>query len=280
MTGTDEMAAARVAHILASLVEGGPATEWPAHLVEACRTSTRVSGVGLAVMGPRGSGGVLAATAGEAERMEDLQFTLGEGPCMDASRSGAPVLVADLERDAEQRWPAFTAGALGVGVKAAFTFPLRVGDRGIGVLDLYRTTRGALTGRHVTEALAFADAATAVLLHLQDRPVGAAAGVGDAGALGTQGRAGPAPAGDVTDALDRRAVVHQAAGMISVQLAVYVPAALLRLRAHAYAANRSILDVAADVVARRLRFDHSDAGTWVTPPHPPASSNSVEEESS
>jgi hypothetical protein len=84
----------------------------------------------------------------------------------------------------------------------------------------------------------------------------------------------------VADALERRAVVHQAAGMISVQLSVSVPVALLRLRSHTFAANRSILDVAADVVARRLRFDHSDAGTSVTPPHPPSSSISAEEESS
>ena len=275
------MAAGRVADILASLADGTPAGEWPGHLVEACRNSTRVNGVGLAVMGPHGPGAVLAATSGEAERMEDLQFTLGEGPCVDASRSGMPVLAPDLEGDAEQRWPAYTAGALGIGVLAAFTFPLRVGDLGIGVLDLYRTTRGELTALDVTEALAYADAAATVLLHLQDRPDGGAAPSAAAGGPGSQRRTGVplAPGGYVADAFDRRAVVHQAAGMISVQLAIDVPAALVRLRAHAFVAGRSILDVAADVVARRLRFDHSDAGTSVTPPHPPTSS-SAEEESS
>jgi GAF domain len=264
---------------LAALAAGGPTTEWPARLVEACRTSTGVSGVGLAVMSPRDVGGVLAATDGEAERMEDLQFTLGEGHCVDASRSGSPVLVSDLERDAGQRWPAFTADASGV--LAAFTFPLWVGALGVGVLDLYRTTRGELTDREVAEALAYADAAAAVLLHLQrGRGVGAA-GVDPTEGPGAPRRAdvGLGTAGDVGDALDHRAVVHQAAGMISVQLAIDVPAALVRLRAHAFAANRSILDGAADVVARRLRFDHSDAGTSVTPAHPPTSS-SAEEESS
>lgn len=273
------MAAGRVADILASLAGGGPATGWPGQLVEECRSSTRMSGVGLAVMGPGGGGGVLAATAGEAERLEELQFTLGEGPCMDASRSGLPVLVPDLQRDPDHRWPAFTAGALGIGVLAAFTFPLRVGDMGIGVLDLYRTTRGGLTGRHVAEALAYADAATAMLLHLQDTPDVATVPMGGP-CPEPPGNAGPAPTGHMSDVLERRAVVHQAAGMISVQLSVDVPAALVRLRAHAYAANRSILDVAADVVARRLRFDHSDAGASVTPPRPPASSNSAEVEPS
>ena len=272
------MAGGRTADILASLADGGPVREWPGRLVEGCRTSTRVSGVGLAVMGPLGAGGVLAATQGDAERMEDLQFTLGEGPCVDASRSGAPVLVPDLARDVGQRWPAFTAGALAAGVLAAFTFPLRVGDLGIGVLDLYRTTRGELGGREAAEALAYADAATAVLLHLQHDPTAVAA-ADPTGGPGARRDAERGP-GDVDDALDRRAVVHQAAGMMSVQLGVDVPTALVRLRSHSYGENRPILDVAADVVARRLRFDQSDDGITVTPPHPPTSSNSAGEESS
>jgi hypothetical protein len=63
------------------------------------------------------------------------------------------------------------------------------------------------------------------------------------------------------DLTERRAVVHQAAGMISVQLGVDMTVALLRLRAHAWAHERPIVDVATDVVARRLLFDHSEDGT-------------------
>jgi hypothetical protein len=124
--------------------------------------------VGLAVIGPNGVAGVLPATGAHAERMEDLPFALGEGPCVDASRFGRPVLVPDLTRYASDRWPAFTPGATGAGVHAAFTFPLLVGASGIGVLDLYRTTRGGPTAAQVAEALAFADATVAVLLRLQD----------------------------------------------------------------------------------------------------------------
>jgi hypothetical protein len=43
--------------------------------------------------------------------------------------------------------------------------------------------------------------------------------------------------------------------MITVQLGVSVAVALIRLRAHAYAHDRRLRDVAGDVVARRLRFD-------------------------
>ncbi|MFD0630267.1 ANTAR domain-containing protein [Catenulispora yoronensis] len=55
-----------------------------------------------------------------------------------------------------------------------------------------------------------------------------------------------------------RAEVHQATGMISVQLGVSLAEALVRLRAHAWAADRLLADVAADVVARRLRFDEPE----------------------
>jgi hypothetical protein len=73
------MAGARSADILAGLVTAGPAASWPDRLVEDCRQATRVSGVGLALMGSAGAGGIVAATGGHAQQMEDLQFALGEG---------------------------------------------------------------------------------------------------------------------------------------------------------------------------------------------------------
>ena len=54
--------------------------------------------------------------------------------------------------------------------------------------------------------------------------------------------------------------VHQATGMIIVQLGVTAAVALIRLRAYAYAQDRRLRDVAADVVARRLRFDPDTHG--------------------
>jgi hypothetical protein len=277
------MAGARSADILAGLVTAGPAASWPDRLVEDCRQATRVSGVGLALMGSAGAGGIVAATGGHARQMEDLQFALGEGPCMDAARTGRPVFCSDLSGDGAARWPAFSTGAGQAGVAAAFTFPLQVGIVAIGVLDLYRDRSGPLTTPQVTEAVAFADAAVSVLLHLQDLGRGSAdappEGDGgdrheDDGSLWGWGPATP----DWAEVVDRRAVVHQAAGMISVQLGVDVAEALLRLRAHAFATGRSMADLAAEVVERRVRFDHSEAGT--TPgPGSPDPDRSPEEES-
>ena len=263
------MAGGRVTDILASLTTTGAPHTWAHRLVTECRASTRVNGVGLAVMDAGGIGGVLAATEGAGQRMEDLQFTLGEGPCTEASRSGRPVLVPDLRRGAATRWPAFAAEAAGAGVHAAFTFPLQVGAVTVGALDLYCTRTGGLTGRQVGEALAYADAGATMLLHVQD------------GALPVDGGGVPSPdtppaapgtgdgvAREMAAVLDRHAAVHQAAGMISVQLGVDPAAALMRLRAHAFAVDRPILAVAAEVLARELRFDNSPAGTTVTPPPP------------
>jgi len=58
--------------------------------------------------------------------------------------------------------------------------------------------------------------------------------------------------------VESRLVVHQAAGMISAQVNVPVAVALTRLQAYATARSRLVADVAADVVARRLRFDAPD----------------------
>jgi len=233
----------RVTEILTQLAAGrGERASWPDRLCRQCLLTVPVTGVGLALMTTQGHTGiVVAATDGAARRLEELQFSLGEGPCVDASRSGRPVLQSELFGAAGHRWPGFVAAALTAGVRAIFAFPLQVGAIRIGVLDLYRDAPGSLDEPQLADALAFADAATWVLLHLQS-------GSGDQlhSALG-----GPE---------DDRASVHQATGMISVQLDVSLAEALLRLRAHAYAEGRPVSDVAADVVGRRMRFDDSDTG--------------------
>lgn len=203
-----------------------------------------VSGVALALMTDDGpSGVVLAATDDRAKRLEELQFTLGEGPCVEASGSGRPVLEPDLENAGPARWPGFGESVLDDGVRAIFAFPLQVAAIRVGVMDLYRDAGGLLGPPELDEALAYADAATVVVLHLQD----------NAGPDGARSA--------LTRKIDRRTQVNQATGMISVQLGVSLAEALLRLRAHAYATDRNVSDVAGDVVARRIRFDDSESGT-------------------
>lgn len=195
-----------------------------------------VSGAGLALMTATGHGGTVAATDGSATVMENLQLTLGEGPCIDAFRDGRPVLHSDLAATAMSRWPGFTPAALEAGIVAMFAFPLQVGAIRLGVLDFYRDTTGSLEASELGLALDFADAATTVVLDLQaDLPPGQLhPHLGEAAASHRE--------------------IHQATGMITVQATVGMTEALLLLRARAYSQARPLRDLAKDVVARRVTF--------------------------
>ena len=209
----------------------------PERLCQECQRALPVDGVGLALMTDRGHQGVIAATDGPATLMEDLQFTLGEGPCLDASRERRPVLQPDLVQTANNRWPEFGPAVLDAGIAAIFAFPLQVGAIQLGILDLYRSKPGTLDAGQLADALAYADAAVAILLHLQGTTA-------DGQGLHAQ----------IGHPLESRAEIHQATGVISVQAVVGVTEALVLLRAHAYAVDRPILSVAREILAGTLRF--------------------------
>ena len=231
------MASARVAAILSGVAGGStPLADLPQRLVVACALELPITGAAIVLMTDSGPAGTVAATDGPAAIMEELQFTLGEGPCVDSSRTGRPVLQADLARSGPRRWPGFSAGALEAGLRAIFAFPLRVGGIRLGVLDLYRDQPGVLSEGELTEALSFADAATAILLHLQ-----------------AEGAPGTAELGSIP-VIEDRAEVHQATGMIAVEAGVPLAQALVLLRARAFAAERPILELARDVLTRAVRF--------------------------
>jgi GAF domain-containing protein len=203
-----------------------------------------IRGVGVAVMAGAAQR-IRYASDLVSERVENLQLLLGEGPCRDAFDSGSPVLADDLQARAwRERWPVFAGAAVQAGTRAVFALPLRTGALGVGVLDLYRDSPGLLVGQDLTDALDFADAVTDLLL-AETLPNGASSDDHGGGA-GTY--------------LAQRAVVHQATGMISVQLEAGLEEALARLRAYAFAVDRTVEAVADDVVARRLRFDQLDDG--------------------
>lgn len=166
---------------------------------------------------------------------EDLQLTLGEGPGLDAARTGALVWVPDLAAVRPARWPALAMEAPDLAARAVFCFPLGIGAIRVGVLTGVRRTPGPMTAQQGDDALVLAQALTARCLGSDDQRLGAPQAL-------------------------QYAVVHQATGMVSVQLSVPLPQALLRLRAHAYSSGRSITDICKDVVDRRLRLGHSRNG--------------------
>ncbi|MCW2904016.1 MAG: hypothetical protein JWO67_6281, partial [Streptosporangiaceae bacterium] len=176
-----------------------------------------------------------------ARQLEELQFTLGQGPCVDASRTGRPVLAPDFAPTSSRHWPRFSAGADAAGLGAVFAFPLQVGGIRLGVLDLYRNTTGELSAEELADALSFADAATQLLLDLQAQDTT---------------RAIPAP--HALAVLDDRAEVHQATGVVSVRARVSLARALALLRARAYAEGRPIGDLARDVLDGMVELGEDD----------------------
>jgi GAF domain-containing protein len=195
------------------------------------------SGTGVSVMTSAGTWGFAVASDASCQHLEELQFTLGEGPCIDAIATNRPVLVADVSDGASGRWPMYTAAVQDYGVRSVFAFPLRTGSESLGVLDVFRTRSGRMTQDDVAQSLTFAEIARITMLDGQD----------SAGA-------GAVPEG-FDEAPGYRAEVFQAQGMVMVQLGVSLTEALMRIRAYAYAEDRPLADVARDVVNRTLRFD-------------------------
>ncbi len=202
----------------------------------ACVPLVGVSGAGLVLTSNEDGAETICVTDAVTEQMEELQFVLGEGPGVDAHHLRRPVLEPDLRTVDGERWPAFGRAALEKGIAAVFAFPLHIGVIRLGTLDLYRDRAGPLDHEQLADALVLADVAIDGILDLQAQvPIGALHPRFDSGG--------------------HRDAVHQATGVLSVQLGISMVDALARLRAHAYADQRSLYDVAAAVVGDRLHLD-------------------------
>jgi hypothetical protein len=228
----------RVAKVWAWISSAQDSDDPLAWVAALCRAAVRrlgMDGASVTVI----SGGVarelVCASDEVSARLDELQFTTGEGPGADDFRAGSPTLIRDLDSVAGQ-WPGFVPMAVAAGARAMFLFPLQAGAIRVGALSLYRAQPGSLAGEELGDALVFADIALRLLL--------------DASA-GLTGAAGYRPMDGLSEA---RAEIHQATGMISVQLGVSLEEALVRLRAHAFASNTALGDVAGQVVRRLLRF--------------------------
>jgi hypothetical protein len=201
-----------------------------------------VGGAGLSAMSRTAASHPLCSTDDISEQLEELQLTLGEGPCVDAFTDGSAVLTPDLLASALQdRWMVFADAALDTGARAVFALPLQMGAISPGVLDLYADVPTVLGAEELADALAFADLATLLLLDARIEETGAPAG-------------GPSPDRGFEDLGAYRAEIDQATGILTVQLGVGIDEAFVRLRAYAFTQGRRLADVAADVVAHRLRF--------------------------
>ncbi|GAA3087935.1 ANTAR domain-containing protein [Streptomyces rectiviolaceus] len=205
-----------------------------------CAQALRVDGVAVSVTAGSGLSELLWSTAGASAWLEDLQFTLGQGPALEVAASCRSVLVADLSRVSADRWPVLLPEATALGVGAIFCLPLAIGSACLGTMTLQRTAAGPLPDAGLTDARLVANALISILLESGPQRE-AFANAADSSAF-------------------YRAAVHQASGMVSVQAGISLAQALLRLRAHAYRHGRPVVEVAEDVVARRLAFHNDENG--------------------
>jgi hypothetical protein len=237
------VAGQRRLRILSRLVGRGTPELGTQRLCDVSADVTGMSGAGIMLMSGDMPQGSVCTTNKVSALIEQLQYTLGEGPCVDAYRHDRPALEPDLAQPRTPRWLGFSGPAIRAGVRAVFGFPLQVGAVRLGALNLYCDRPGPLSDDQHADALVMADVAAQAVLVLQAN----------------------APPGKLAAALEEGAdfqyVVHQASGMVAAQLEVSVGQALIRLRAHAFAIDRPLAEVGTDVVARKLRFDAASGET-------------------
>ncbi len=207
-------------------------------LTDACVTASGVDGGAVALATLSGGREVVYGSDETIRALEELQLVLGEGPCVEVLTAASPVLVDDLWDQAEGidgRWPAFLAEAAALPVRGLFAFPVRVGPIALGTFEVYRRRPGGPDAGQLRQMLTTVDGLATALLDVEH------------GGDGGNGLSAPS------------ARVHQAAGMVMMQLGTSVDEAFVRLRAAAFAEATTLDDVAASVIERRRRFTKEDS---------------------
>jgi hypothetical protein len=208
----------------------------------ACVELMGIDGASISLMYDGTTRGTFGSSGELSRRLDELQFTYGEGPCLDSVRYGSPVLVADFNDPSECRWPAFSQALLDSGVCAVFALPVSVARDHVGALDLFRRTGGPLTPAELNGGLMAAELAALPLLDLMTADVD-----WDDAVQGDDGWEHLASL--------ERVEVYQATGMIVSALSVGPAEAVVRLRARAFASGMTASEVAWEVVERRLSIE-------------------------
>ncbi|MDJ0377641.1 GAF and ANTAR domain-containing protein [Cryobacterium sp. PH31-L1] len=183
---------------------------------------------------PFGSETVCASNA-VAATFDELQFDLGEGPSWDAMTTRRPVRIDDLHSVRHSPWPALLKATRDIDVQSVYAFPLTMGSLDIGAVSLFSHGRGTLTPSQIVDAEVLAQIAASQVLRRSLASRTLKTNLED-----NEGHS--------------RRVVHQATGMVLAQLDLSAADALLIIHGHAFSHGRTVREVAADVVTRRLDF--------------------------
>lgn len=226
---------------LFAAVDGRRGVDAADRLCEACVTLLDIDAAAISLVFDGANTGTVGSSSAHAKVYDELQFTIGEGPCIESVARRAPVLVADLADPEDQRWPIYGPAMLELEIRGVFAMPLLVAGEYIGALDFFSALPGQLAGAQLAGAVVAAELAGIPLVDLLDTDMQAA--VTD-----------PSSTSWADLNTLSRAEVSQATGMLVAQLQIEPAEALLRLRAHAYATGRPATDVARDILERRLEL--------------------------
>lgn len=200
-------------------------------LAERCVQLLDVDAAGLMLADQRGTLHATAASAENARLLELFELQTDAGPCVDAFRTGEPVVNADLHSN-EHRWPRFAGAAAAAGYVSVHALPLRLRSTVIGALNLFCTERSSLSDADIRTGQALADVATISILAQRN--------LHQAELLTTQ----------LQTALNSRVTIEQAKGVLAERHQITVDQAFALLREYARSHNRLLSEVAHDVAVR------------------------------
>jgi len=149
--------------VAGTLVDDFDLIEFLHTLTENCVRVLEVDAAGLMLVDLQGRLHAGAVSDEDARMLELFELQTDAGPCLDAYRSGLPVVNADLHANHE-RWPTFAQAAEAAGYVSVQALPLRLRARVIGALNLFRVRPGPLSEQDMRTGQALADVATIGIL--------------------------------------------------------------------------------------------------------------------
>ena len=199
-------------------------------LCAACAELLEVDGAAVSLIFDGVTHGILGANGAASRRLEDLQFTVGEGPSLDAVRDGLPVLVNNLVGPEGDPWPVLRDAAANAGVRAMYALPIVLAGSIIGTLTMFRCRESELTDDQLVGGLTAARVAAVPLQAAMSQEQDWAAFADGAGSSEL--------------ASVQRLEVYQATGRLIEALDISAAQALLHLRTYAFLRGLTAPEVA------------------------------------
>ena len=170
----------------------------------------------------RGSFVTLASTAPEAQQADELQYALGEGPCVDASHAAEWYRSGSVAGD--PRWPRWGPRAAELGIRSLLSVQLSTEDSAIGAINIYSRRDGGFEDRDEVDFAVLYGAHAAIALTSAREITG------------------------LRSALQTRHTIGVAQGMLMERYGLDLDSSFDLLRRYSSQLNVKLVDVAADIV--------------------------------